>query len=247
VKDQYFTDRRDFFKWEFLEDVFDGIPELATFANLPMWTPPDDSREGQQQPYSCGERRRALFDFLSALRTPGRSALEIRKYFQNKRVAYYANERSYCYASRDEYFDSVPDSALRKALVFFDPDIGLASGTMAYMRRRGVDKYLFDDSVKSVAGRSTDALFIVYQHLQRDKRQHPANLSERCRRLRELVGCDFSAFLHDGEVAFLAAAKQAELRDKLSGVIVAHAEKHGLQCGGYLAEGPDERSAQLAL
>jgi hypothetical protein len=29
MKDQYFTDRRDLFKWDFLEDLLDGCPQLS--------------------------------------------------------------------------------------------------------------------------------------------------------------------------------------------------------------------------
>lgn len=118
MKDQYFTDEHDFFKWDFLEDVLDGCPDLQIFTNLTMLTPPDNSREGGRERFECGGRRRELYDFLRACRHGRRAVAEIRRYFEGKGIVYYGNELLYSCARREEYFSGVPNEALKTALIF---------------------------------------------------------------------------------------------------------------------------------
>jgi hypothetical protein len=135
VKDQYFADKRDFFKWDFLEDLLDGCPELKCFANITMLTPPDDSKEGNLKAYEVGHRREALYKFLQSCLIEGRQKVSgMRDYFQGKRFSYFpyrdSAETPYTFESRDDYFAKIPQEKLQQALVFFDPDIGLQAGRM---------------------------------------------------------------------------------------------------------------------
>ncbi len=54
MKDQYFTDERDFFKWDFLDEVLERCKELRMVTNLIMLTPADDSGQGNRDQYECG-------------------------------------------------------------------------------------------------------------------------------------------------------------------------------------------------
>jgi hypothetical protein len=159
---------------------------------------------------------------------------EIRRYFEGKGIVYYGNELLYSCARREEYFKRCTQRSTEDRAHFFDPDIGLQWGSLPYMRDQGIDKYLFDDSVRGIAGRSTaDSVLIVYQHLQRNRVRSPSDLKERTQRLQQLVNPDFSVYLSNREIAFLATTRNAELRDKLCEVIVAHGDKHALQYGAW--------------
>ena len=61
------------------------------------------------------------------------------------------------------------------------------------MRRSGISKYLFEESLVSVADRiSDDSVVIVYQRLQRDRSRFWDDVEERCSRVRDAVeppGC----------------------------------------------------------
>jgi hypothetical protein len=230
MKDQYFTDEPDFFKRDFLEDVLDSCLQLVRFAELIMLTPPDASGEGDhRKKYACGKRRRVLYEFLQECRAGNRCVTEMQRYYRGKRFAYWAHSAAYRYDDRQEYFNAVPTEHLQHALIFADPDIGLEWGN------GDRDKYLGDDSARSIVARSTGSIIIVYQHLQRHKGRAPADLAERCRRLQSLAGTDFSAFIADRDVALLAT-KNAVLRDTLCQTILGHAEKHSLSCGGFGAD-----------
>lgn len=237
MKDQYFADKRDFFKWDFLEDILDGIAELKSFTNITMLTPPDDSREGNLKGYGPGNRREQLYSFLQGcLNDSKQKVSEMRTYFQDKRFNYYPHrdndQFAYTHESREDYFLSVPEDALRQALVFFDPDIGLNAGSLGYMRRSGINKYLFDESLSAVAKRiSDDSVIVVYQHLQRDRNRFWDDVEERCGRFRDLVGARGATFLTDRDIVFLATSRSPVVRLKMSNIVVAHAHKHGLDSG----------------
>jgi hypothetical protein len=233
MKVQYFTDEHDFFKWDFLKDILDASPELKRFTNLAMLTPPDASGEGSRNRYPCSNRRQALYDFLQECRDGKRAVTELARYYSHKRFTYWQHAGPYTWEDHEAYFDTIPDECLEEALIFFDPDIGLEWGGHSYMREQGIEKYVFDDSVRAIARRSKRAIIVVYQHLQRDKGRSLADAQERCRRLHRLVATDFSVLLSDGEIGFLAATTDSELRGKLCEAVLAHAGKHGIHCAGH--------------
>ncbi len=241
MKDQYFADKRDFFKWDFLEDLLDGCAELKSFTNITMLTPPDDSREGNLRAYELDHRREPLYNFLQGCLTDEKQKVsEMRRYFQGKWFSYYPHPDSagspYSYESRQDYFGSIPQDKLQQALVFFDPDIGLQAGSMSYMRRSGISKYLFDESLREVARRISDhSVIVVYQHLQRDRNRFWDDVEERCGRFRDLVGAKGAGFLTDRDIVFLVTSRDPTVRLKMSNIVVAHAHKHNLDSGELAA------------
>lgn len=234
MKNQNFADKRDFFKWDFLEDLLTSCLELTSFASITMLTPPDDSREGNLKDYVCGNRREQLFQFLQGRLSEGRQSIsEMRRYLQGKPFSYYPHrdnlDSAYSFDTRDDYFGSIPNDKLQHALGFFDPDIGLNAGSLSYMRRSGISKYLFVESLQSVARRaSNDSVIVVYQHIQRDRNRFWDDLEERCNRFREAVKAEGAAFLTDRDIASLATSRNPQVRLKMSNAVVAHAHKHGL-------------------
>ena len=72
MRDQYFTDARDFIKYELLLDLAE-LTEPRQIASILMLTPNDDSFEGNVT-MGCepGLRRADLYSFLDACRASGR-------------------------------------------------------------------------------------------------------------------------------------------------------------------------------
>lgn len=237
MKEQYFADKRDFFKWDFIEDVVAGCLVFTTFTYIGMLTPPDDTKEGNLKKFDVGDRREPLFRFLQACVAEGcQRVSEMRGYFQGRRIAYrpYGDEPNahYSFEAREKYFSNIPSADLQAALVFFDPDIGLKAGRESYMRRRGISKYLFDESLAAVADRaSDDSVVIVYQHFQRDRSRFWDDVEERSERFRKAVGANGAAFLTDRDIAFLATSRDQKTRLQLSTAILTHSHKHRLDCG----------------
>lgn len=241
MKDQYFADKRDFFKWDFLEDLLAGCPDFRTFTNVTMLTPPDDSRQGDLRAYEKGHRRAQLYSFLQECLAGGtQSVSQMRRYFGGRRFEYHPYRDSvqtpYEFDKREEYFGGIPESKLQKALVFFDPDIGLNAGSPSWLRRSGISKYLFEESLAAVSNRaSDDSVIVVYQHLQRDRNRFWDDVEERCGRFRDVIRAKGAAFLTDRDIVFLATSREPSVRLTMSNVVVAHAHKYGLDCGELAA------------
>src|SRR5687767_1894009 len=111
MKDQYFADRRDFFKWDFLEDLLDGCEQLKTLTNIVMLTPSDNPKEGNLKIKKQGSRRERLYKFLQSCSGSKRRVSAMRNYFkdkEDKRIQYHPHEIPYEYKHRKEYFKKVP-------------------------------------------------------------------------------------------------------------------------------------------
>ena len=237
MKDQYFADKRDYFKWDFLEDLLCGCPQLQTLTNITMLTRNDPTHEGNQTKYSQGNRREKLYVFLQrCLKDNQRKVHQIRKYFRHSRFQHYPyrddSHSYYKYDSRKEYFCSIEAEKLSRSLVFFDPDVGLQVGTIAYMKGadgKGLDKYLFNESLSVVSQRcSNDSAIVVYQHLQRNKNRQRNDVQERCGRFRIIVGSASAVFLRDRDIAFLVTSRQPTIYRQLKATVEEHAQRHGL-------------------
>lgn len=235
MKHQYFADRRDFLKYELLLDLAERHSSPARLLSILMLTPNDDTAEGSVRTYEQGSRRRELFDFLRGCLTAGtRRVSLLRGFMQRVGVDYrpYLDNDYFRDADRDEYFAMAATAARDRALVFFDPDIGLETGTLSYMRRNGVEKYLMKADVSVVARAAPPhAVFVVYQHLQKDKRRVRADIDVRCRGLCHAVDSSSASFVTDHDVAFLVTSCSARAAKWASRAVLSHGRKHGLEFG----------------
>lgn len=160
----------------------------------------------------------------------------MREYFVSRGVEYRpigdTSDQYYSYATREAYFRTIPDSSLQGAVVFFDPDIGLNAGSDSYMRRVGIDKYLFHEDLRGLSPRIGDSsVVVVYQHLQRDRSRFWDDIEDRCLRVCSALGTSGASFVTDRDVAFLVTARDSVIRLAGARTIVEHAHKHGLDCG----------------
>lgn len=138
----------------------------------------------------------------------------------------------YSHTAREAFFRAIPDSSLHEAVVFFDPDIGLSAGSDSYMRRVGIDKYLFDEDLRGLSTRIGDSsVVVVYQHLQRDRSRIWDDIEDRCLRVSSALGTSGGSFVTDRDVAFLVTASDSMIRLAAARTIVEHAHKHGLDSG----------------
>src|SRR5687768_13727041 len=72
MKNQYFANGRDLFKYDLLLDVLAGVPELRRLTFIPMLTPNDASSEGNRLLRVAPSRRPDLLNFLNQCLRDGR-------------------------------------------------------------------------------------------------------------------------------------------------------------------------------
>ena len=239
MKHQYFADRRDFLKYELLLDLADQHPSSGRLLSVLMLTPNDDTAEGNVKKYERGLRRRELFEFLKGCLDAGtRNVSLLRSFMYQVGVDYqpHLDDHYFEHTHRGEYFNACASAAHEHSLIFFDPDIGLQTGTLGYMRGNGIEKYLMYADVKKVAHAApTDSVIVTYQHLQKDKNRIHDDIDTRCRGLCKAVGSSSTTFVTDRDVAFLVTSRGAKSNLWASQAVPSHGVKHGLEFGEVVA------------
>jgi hypothetical protein len=235
MKNQYFADRRDFLKYELLLDLVEGHPSPGRLLSILMLTPNDDTAQGGVTTYDQGLRRRDLFEFLRRCLAAGNRDVSLLRGFMRQVGVDYLPHLDDSYfedAGRSAYFDACATAARDCPLIFFDPDVGLETDTLAYMRGNGIDKYLMYADVAVIAEvASADSVLVVYQHLQRNKSRIRDDLDTRCRRLCRAVGSSSTTFVTDSDVAFLVTGCGVKSNRWASQAIWSHGARHGLEVG----------------
>jgi predicted nucleotidyltransferase len=231
MKNQYFGDKRDLFKFDLLLDLMaSGRFEQLTY--VPMLTKFDPlSAEGKLIPRTSGKYGHGLFEFLSAIPSSTERDVRLwRRYFADqKRFLYHAfrdDSDGYTFDGRKDYFRSIEANALRRACVFLDPDIGIERGSPRYMKRSGLDKYLFLDDLKELIGRCEDSVVIVYQHLQHDAGKRLGDIKAHLAVACDELGVKAVPFVRQNDLGFYAVATDEALLREVARAFSSHAEKH---------------------
>lgn len=230
MKNQYFSDRRDFFKYDFLFALMEGVPGLRRILFVPMLTPNDGSTDGTLTDYAAGDhsRRRDLWDFLQGcLKRDERDIRALRRYMKGKPFEYipWSDNAFFTHAGRDAHFSNIPASALRQSLVFFDPDNGFEVPSMT--ARNGA-KYLRYLELASVFSRMDDAsIVIVYQHLPRKDRDD--FFAETSMKVRKSLSAKEIFVISDNTIAFFVISKSAGPAKAARQVLSLYAREHELR------------------
>jgi hypothetical protein len=166
MKNQYFGDKRDYFKYGLLEALATGVDGIEQLSCIWMLTPPAANNDGRKAFVPHPDHAR-LSAFLDACRAKGiADVAEMKAYFGDQAFRFFSYgdsaERYFTLKSRGDYFRDIPDAALRKSLVFFDPDNGLeplGKATVAHLR--------YEDLVHVFGRMDTSSIAVIYQHLPR--------------------------------------------------------------------------------
>jgi hypothetical protein len=211
LKDQYFGDARDYFKYELLEELLGRVPGVEHLVCLWMLTEPDASRQGSVA-FIHNARLAALSSFLEECLDAGnRSVWQMRRYFANRGIRYtpWGDTPPYFGSgSRAQYFESLPDRLLTRALLYLDPDIGLREDT------RSMSHLAFAE-LESISQRADDAsVVVVYQHFQR-KKQFCESMADT---IRERVNAPVG-YVADPAVGFFAIAGSGKQIDQINSAL----------------------------
>jgi hypothetical protein len=132
VKNQYFGDTRDLFKFDIIEK-FLFFHQYKTFMFIPMLTEDDFSNDGQIRNYSkskAGNKNIELINFFyKYCSKKSKNIYSINKYFKAKGIIshIYSPEkiRYLTQKNRDQYFSELKKQIRSTPFIFIDPDIGL--------------------------------------------------------------------------------------------------------------------------
>lgn len=209
MKNQYFGDRRDFFKYDLALTLIEQIDSLKVFTFIPMLTESDASNDGNVTQYD-GSRRRDLNIFLrDCLQTSNRNIVNLRAFMANQTdLVYYPYKDSEFFTnqSRRKYFDQVEPSTLRDALILFDPDNGFE---IKSMNSGNGHKYLKFEELSKIFIKAANSLILVYQHIPRVQRKPFFQLT--AEKIRKHVTIEKCICVSDNEIVFFIIAQNDEL------------------------------------
>lgn len=210
VKNQYFGDRHDFFKYDLALTLIEHLDFLDKFTFIPMLTPDDGSTDGRLTNYEAG-RRRGLERFLkSCIQEGDRDIVNLRAYMRCRpRVQYapYRDQAYFVHEHRDQYFEGVGDLLLTRAVVVVDPDNGFE---VKSTRPANAHKYFLYSELERLYRRMCpESLLVAYQYIPRVQREpYFARIG---RRIREQVDVSGPLCVSDNKVAFFVLARADEV------------------------------------
>lgn len=199
VKRQYCWDARDYFKYDLLGTLREGLGEWMQLSCIWMLTPDDGSSDGKTQFVANRDLAKLteLFVEQQALGKDGIGLRAMRDYFAPPYFSYRDERPPYFGANRREYFEEIPNEALSRSLVFFDPDKGMEaprSLTPAHLR--------FEELEKTFKRMDSESVAVVFQY-----RWHVLDFwTEMAEKLGRSVSSTL-AYVVEGNVGFYVAPK----------------------------------------
>src|SRR5205809_3305331 len=205
MKNQYFGDKRDLFKFTLLETLVDEIPGIEALTCVWLLTPPATNNDGSRH-FRAQTAQSELGAFLKRCLDAGqRDVRQFAQYMNGRRARYVsfgdAPVDYFTSQSRSTYFNGIPAHGLRRAVVFFDPDNGLEPRSVvsaAHIRLA---------ELRSVFDRMDRAsVAVVYQHLPRQPaRTFWPSAAARLRDSLESPTC----FVSSGDIGFLISVRSS--------------------------------------
>ena len=228
MKNQYFADKRDFFKYDLLLHLMAcglGFDQLL----MAWWLTPDDQTgDGEVRDYPAGARTKELHDWLQLQHH--RAHRDVRRLADFPAI----RDAEWSYipvldhvpldpGERSRYIDRVAALAATPSLLFLDPDNGMMVKSAGVARRT---KYVDYPEVRRLVGAMHAAsLLVIFQYLPRAARTtfYPAALEL----LRSGSGVKHITWVSpDNLVTYFLITKSAdrlaEVRQALAPYLVRH-------------------------
>jgi len=165
MKNQYFADARDYFKYDALERILVTDHAVEQITCIWMLTRPDLTGQGRVPFVPDPELPELTRFFQERLEADRRRVSEMPAYLSRHghRVFSYRDDREdFSFWTRAKYFAEIPDNALRHSVVFFDPDVGLEPG-------HPTEKHLLFAELEEVFQRMDESsTAVIFQYSRRE-------------------------------------------------------------------------------
>ncbi len=222
MKNQYFGDTKDLFKYDLVEYLVRRVPGVDRFTFVTMLTEKDDGTDGNKLDYSGrpGSLNTDLVGYLRERVSSGRrNVSEIREYYEARGIGIeiYGEHEFFTHAARSEYFGGIDDALLAHSVIVLDPDNGFET-------KRSNKRHVLRSEVADLYERMTaGSILAVFQHFRREKHdltieRVSRGLEEACRR-KPLWICD-------NEIMFFLLDKDPEVRKALRSAARDYAQKY---------------------
>lgn len=217
MKNQYFGDNKDLFKYDLIEKI---MREFRKFIFVPMLTRNDNRKDGNDRDRNkarAGFKNDGLVESLnkaSALKKEERDFRKIKDYFSNQSMRVeihdHVDKKDYFeHGSRSVYFDSVAKKPIQETLLFIDPDNGLEIG-------RSRERHLLYSEVRQIYEKLCDnSAIMIIQFFPREA--HSQYIKRRSSELKDITSN--LALIHDSKIIFFFLTKSAVIKDNLGEIL----------------------------
>jgi hypothetical protein len=178
MKNQYFGDTRDLFKYDLILELITKNEFLRRFTFVPMLTENQRNLHGRRTTYDlarAGTRRKELNCFLAkCVMEDRRNITELEGFFKSFKssrttefVIYRKNEY-FSHETRTKYFKGIKSQLLARSAILVDPDIGLEVKSMTGRE----ENYITYGEVELLFNRmDKNSVLIVFQFIPRVERK----------------------------------------------------------------------------
>jgi len=236
MKNQYFGDTRDLFKYDLILDLLQNSG-LVHFVLIPMLTKNDFSTHGRRINYgkaNAGVNRVELRSFLEkCLFENRRNIKELENFFRewktpkSVKLTIYRVDEYFSSEEREEYFSSINIDALARSVILADPDIGIEVRSM----RGREERYIRYTEIKLLYDRmGNQSILLIFQYIPRTSRKQ--YLSRICDELNKRITSGFPIhFITDSQIVFFILTKDSSLQTVLRASLPAYAGSYRLDVG----------------
>ncbi len=227
MKNQYFGDNRDLFKYDLILQVIKNTSSINHFTFIPMLTKNDDTKQGGERDRNkakFGKQNKDLIRFLNEFKENSkRNINELESFFKKKAInmkIHCGKDKYFSHRQRKEYFKQIRRELLSKSLVFIDPDIGLQV-------KRTRDKHIRYCEVKGLYERmDKSSILMIFQFIPRINRE--TYFCETTKKLNEKAG-NVPIYISDNQIAFFFLTKDKSLKESLAKIISDYRESYGIR------------------
>lgn len=213
MKNQYFGDIRDLFKFDLCYHIYNTI-KLEYFVFIPMLTDDDRSSDGSKINFSkanAGYYNDDLSFFLKyKLKYKDRDVSSIADYFNYIQVKTLVFDDKFSIRSREEYFKKAVNIIQQNSLILLDPDNGLEV-------KNSNEKHVLYKEINSIIRMMDEqSILMIYQHFSREN--HFIFTKKKLDELQERTRLK-SLFISDNDIIFFFLCKNILQQEKLKNIL----------------------------
>jgi hypothetical protein len=235
VKNQYFGDTRDLFKYDLVLELLLKNDFLERFTFIPMLTEDSHDFHGGRTNYHharAGTQREELRSFLARCIAENRRNIgELEGFFNSglpRKVDFtiYRKNEYFSHEARARYFSEIGEWLLSRSAILIDPDIGLEVKSMGGREQ----SYIAYAEVELLFKRmDRNSVLIVFQFIPRVKRG--GYFSHIGRKLKKRPDSSSVLYISDNQVAFFLLTKDADVQRQITNTINEYSRTYGLMIG----------------
>lgn len=218
MKNQYFGDIKDLFKFDFIEWAIQRIPALGRFVYISMLTANDNRSHGSK--LDCKGRAGAhnieLMNHLAKCVSEGRRDIsEIVGYFDSQGIPVVICQQGVhlTHKTRGDYFAGIDQGLLEHSLILVDPDVGLE------VKNSGAKHLLYEEAADLFERMSEDSILMIFQHFRHEK--HSLTINNVSSQLEAACG-QRPLWICDSEVVFFLLAKDPDMEQELAATVAEY-------------------------